>query len=279
MSGGKLWGLFQTKDVILANSENWANIFLEFSLKFLFSLSKLLHSSRSEKNIVEKVFFFEKTHFFRSFPAFYQKFQDLPPFFVIRVVKRAFPMSRRTLPSKLYFLSQKILNDRFSGIWPNNDWTFCLFFNGDVKIAVKVSRTYFRGKIFWKKSFLKFSIRHWGRLFETTGENFAAGFSKLHFSCPEGNLKQKNILFKTFLQDFCEFQQSNFWTFSKFFFRQFCGHYIFRVQIIFLRESPHDQLNHRSKQYVTKQINNLRKWKNFSDFWQNFLNKLVKTAF
>ena len=104
MSGGKLWGLFQTKDVILANSENWANFFLEFSLKFLFSLSKLLHSRRSEKNIVENGLFFEKTHFFRSFPSFYQNFQDLPPIFFIRVVKRFFSMSRRTLPRKLGFL-------------------------------------------------------------------------------------------------------------------------------------------------------------------------------
>ena len=63
MFGGKLWGLFQTKDVILAKSEKWANFFLEFSLSF-FSLSKLLHSSRSEKNNVEKGLFFQKTCFF-----------------------------------------------------------------------------------------------------------------------------------------------------------------------------------------------------------------------
>ena len=92
------------KSVIFANSENWANFLLEFSLKFLFSLSKLLHSSRSEKNIVENGLFFEKTHFFRSFPSFYQNFQDLPPIFFIRVVKRFFSMSRRTLPRKLGFL-------------------------------------------------------------------------------------------------------------------------------------------------------------------------------
>ena len=107
MSGGKLWGLFLTKDVILANSENWANFFLEFLLKFLFSLSKLLHSRRSEKNIVENVFFLKKLIFFRSFPPFYQNFQDVPPIFFIRVVKRFFSMSRRTLPRKLGFLLKK----------------------------------------------------------------------------------------------------------------------------------------------------------------------------
>ena len=107
MSGGKLWGFFLSKDVILANSKNWANFFLEFSLRFLFSLSKLLHSRRSEKNIVEKVLFLKKPIFFRSFPPFYQNFQDLPPIFFIRVVKRFFSMSRRTLPRKLGFLLKK----------------------------------------------------------------------------------------------------------------------------------------------------------------------------
>ena len=119
------------------------------------------------------------------------------------------------------FPSLKSLLDTFYGICSNDDWTFHIFFQWDVRVAVKVSTTHFRGKNFWKKSFLKFSIRHWRSFFETPGENIAAGFSKLHFSCPEGTLKQKNILFKTFLQDFCEFEPSNFWTFSKFFFGSF----------------------------------------------------------
>ena len=114
MSGGKVWGLFQTKDVILTDSENWANFFLEFSLTFSSSLSKLLHSSRSEKNIVEKKFFFEKKLIFcRSIQTFYQNFQDLLPFFFIRVVKRAFSMSRRTLPGTLDFLLKKFYLTRF----------------------------------------------------------------------------------------------------------------------------------------------------------------------
>ena len=70
---------------------------------------------------------------------------------------------------------------------------------------------------FSEKNFLKFSIRLWGRLFETPCENIAAGFSKLYLSCPDGTLKHKYFLFKTFLQDFCEFEQRNFWTFSEFF--------------------------------------------------------------
>ena len=154
MSGGKLWGLFQTKDVILANSKNWAKFNLEFSLTFSSSLSKLLHSSRSEKNIVEKILFFWKNlNFCRSFQTFYQNFQDLLPFFFIRVVKRAFSMSRRTLPSKLDFVSKKFYLTRFpesarTTIGPTTNF----FFRGDVKIAVKVSRTHLRGKFFEKKA-------------------------------------------------------------------------------------------------------------------------------
>ena len=98
----------EKKEVNLANSENGANFFLEISVKFSSNLSKLLNSSRLEKNIVEKTLFFEKPHFFRSFPTFYQKFQDLPPIFFIRVVILAFSMSRRTLPNKLDFLPKKL---------------------------------------------------------------------------------------------------------------------------------------------------------------------------
>ena len=84
MSGGKLRRMFQTKDVILANSEKWANFFLEFLLKFFFSLSKLLHSRRSEKNIVEKFLFFWKNsfffdhfhHFLENFRTFHQLFSS-----------------------------------------------------------------------------------------------------------------------------------------------------------------------------------------------------------
>ena len=193
MSGGKLWGLFQTKDVIFANSENWANFLVEFSLKFLFSLSKLLHSSRSEKNIVQKDLFFEKTHFFRSFPPFYQNFQDLPPIFFIRVVKRFFSMSRRTLPRKLGFLLKKL----YLTLFPESARTTICFSTicfsvGTSKLRSLCSEHNSEEKIFWK-FFLKFSIRLWGRLFDTPGETFAAGFSKLHFSCHEGTLRQKKI--------------------------------------------------------------------------------------
>ena len=81
MSGGKLWELFQKKDVILANSEKWANFFLEFSLKFL-QFVKLLHSSRSEKNNFEKVpFFSKKTFFFDHFQHFIKNFRTFHQLF------------------------------------------------------------------------------------------------------------------------------------------------------------------------------------------------------
>ena len=147
-------------------------------------------------------------------------------------------------------------------------------FSGDVKIAVKVSKTPSRGKNFRKKSFLKFFFRLWVWFFETPDEEFPAGFSKLHFSCPEGNLKKKQFLFKTFPQEFCDIEQSNFWTFNKVFFRQFCRHYIFCVQSNFSRESFHDQLNHRSKTNVKKQMNNSRKWKRISQTSGKTLSKI-----
>ena len=133
------------------NSENWANFFLEISQTFSSSLSKLLHSSRSEKNIAENILFFEKTHFFRSFPTFYQNFQDLLPIFFIRVVKRAFSMSRRTLPGTLDFPFKKFYLTRFPESAGTTIGLSTIFFQWVVKIAVKVSRTHFRGKIFWKK--------------------------------------------------------------------------------------------------------------------------------
>ena len=194
MSGGKLWGLFQTKDVIFANSEKWGNFLVEFSPKFPFSLSKLLHFSRSEKNIVQKdLFFLKKLIFFRPFPPFYQNFQDLPPIFFIIVVKRFFSMSRRTLPRKLGFLLKKF----YLTLFPESArTTICfstIFFSvGTSKLRSLCSEHNSEENVFWK-IFLKFSIRIWGRLFETPGERFAAGFSKLHFSCHEGTLKQKKI--------------------------------------------------------------------------------------
>ena len=153
MSGGKLWGLFLTKDVILANSENWANFFLEFSLKFLFSLSKLLHSRRSEKNIVEKVLFFWKnSFFFRSFPPFYQNFQDLPPIFFIKVVKRFFSMSRRTLLRKLGFLLKKFYLTLFPESARTTIGFSTIFFSvGTSKLRSLCSEHISEGKFFEKK--------------------------------------------------------------------------------------------------------------------------------
>ena len=55
---------FRKKTLFLQIPKIEQTFFLEFSLKFSSSLSKLLHSSRSEKNIVENILFFEKTHFF-----------------------------------------------------------------------------------------------------------------------------------------------------------------------------------------------------------------------
>ena len=155
MSGGKLWGLFQTKDVFLANSNYWANIFLEFSLKFLFSLSKLLHSRRSEKHRWKSPFFWKKLIFFRSFPPFYQKFRDLPPTFFIRVVKRAFSMSRRTLHRKLDFLLKEFYLTLFpesarTTIGPSTNF----FSVGSQNCGHGVQNTFPREK-FSKKKFLK----------------------------------------------------------------------------------------------------------------------------
>ena len=154
MSGGKLWGLFQTKDVIFANSKNWANFFLEFSLTFSSSLSKLLHSSRSEKNIVEKIlFFWKKLIFFRSFPTFYQKFQDLSTnFFFIRVVKRAFSLSRRTLPGTLDFLLKKFYLTLFPESARTTIGLLTIFFQrGRQKCRHGVQNTIPREKVSEKK--------------------------------------------------------------------------------------------------------------------------------
>ena len=152
MSGGKLWGLFQTKDVILANSENWANFFLEFSLTFSSSLSKLLHSSRSEKNTVEKNFFWKKLIFCRSFQTFYQNFQDLLPFFFIRVVKRAFSMSRRTLPGTLDFLLKKFYLTLFPEFARTTIGLLTIFFSVVTsKLRSRCPEHNSEGKFFWKK--------------------------------------------------------------------------------------------------------------------------------
>ena len=152
MPGGELWGLSQKKDVILPNSENWAKFYLEFSLTCSSSLSKLLHSRRSEKNIVEDILFFEKTLFFRSFPTFYQKFQDLPPTFFIRIVKRAFSMSTRTLPSKLDFLSKKFYLTRFPESARTTIGPSTIFFSvGTSKLLSRCPEHISEGKFFEKK--------------------------------------------------------------------------------------------------------------------------------
>ena len=152
-------------------------------------------------------------------------------------------------------------------------------FSGDVKIAVKVSKTPSRVKNFRKKSFLKFSIRLWVWFFETPDEELPTRFSKLHFSCPEGNLKRKQFLFKTFPQEFCDFWAKQFLDFQQSFFRQFCRHYIFCVQSNFSRESFYDQLNHRSKTYVKKQINNSRKWKRNSQTSGEIFSKICSKLY
>ena len=127
-------------------------------------------------------------------------------------------MSRISFPRKLGFLLEKFSQKLFPESARTKMGLAAFLFSGDVKIAVKVSKTPSRGKNFRKKSFLKFSIRLWVWFFETPGEEFPTGFSKLHFSCPEGNLKKKQFLIKTFPQEFCDFEQSNFWTFNKVFF-------------------------------------------------------------
>ena len=156
MSGGKLWGLFLTKDVILANSENWANYFLEFSLKFLFSLSKLLHSRRSEKNMVEKVLFFWKnSFFFDHFHHFIKTFRTFHQVFFIRVVKRFFSMSRRTLPRKLDFLLKKFYLTLFSESARTTIGFSTIFFQWGRQNCGHCVQNTFPRENFLKKKFLK----------------------------------------------------------------------------------------------------------------------------
>ena len=155
-------------------------------------------------------------------------------------------------------------------------------FSGDVRIAVKVSKTPSRGKNFRKKSFLKFSIRLWVWFFETLDEEFPTRFSKLQFSCPEGNLKEKTSFVQNLSTRVLWFWAKQFLDFQQSFFRQSYRHYIFCVQSNFSRESFYDQLNHRSKTKVKKQINNSRKWKRisqtsgetFSKIWSKLQSKL-----
>ena len=143
------------------------------------------------KTSLKIIFFLKKLIFFRPFPTFYQNFQDLLPFFFIRVVKRAFSMSRRTLPGSLDFPFKKFYLTRFPESAGTTIGLSTIFFQwGRQNCGQGVQNTFPR-KNFLKKSFLKFSNRLWGRLFETPGEIFAAGFSKLHFNCPDGTLKRK----------------------------------------------------------------------------------------
>ena len=128
-------------------------------------------------------------------------------------------MSRRTLHRKLDFLLKEFYLTLFpesarTTIGPSTNF----FSVGTSKLRSRCPEHISEGKFFEKNSFLKFSIRLWGRLFEPRGENFAARFSKMHFRCHEGTLKQKKFfLFKPFLQVFCEFEQSKLWTPSKLF--------------------------------------------------------------
>ena len=223
----------------------------------------------------------KKTHFFSIISNILSKIPGpFYQFFFIRVVKRAFSLSRRTLPGTLDFLLKKFYLTLFPESARTTIGLLTIFSQrGRQKCRHGVQNTIPKEKVSEKKSFPKFSIRHWGRLFETPGEIFAAGFSKLHFSCHEGSLKQKNFLFKTFLQDFCEFELSKFWNFSSF-FREFSRHYIFGVQINFLKGSFHDQLNHRSKNMW---INKKTVWdserisqtsgKIFSTIWSKMLSR------
>ena len=152
-------------------------------------------------------------------------------------------------------------------------------FSGDVKIAVKVSKTPSRGKIFRKKSFSKFSIRLWVWFFETPDEERPTRFSKLHFSCPEGNLKKKQFLLKTFPQEFCDFEQSNFWTFNKVFFGSFVDITFSVSRVTFERKFLWSIKSQVEKicQETNKQFETVKE--NFLDFRQNFIENLVKTAF
>ena len=144
-----------------------------------------------EKHRWKSSFFLQKLIFYQSFPTFYQKFQDLQPTFFIRVVKLAFSMSRRSLPSKLDFVSKNFYLTRFLESARTTIGLLTISFQwGRQNCGHGVQNTFPR-KNFSKKSFLKFSNWLWGRLFETPGEHFAAGFPKLHLSCPDGTLKDK----------------------------------------------------------------------------------------
>ena len=138
------------KDVILANSEKRANFFLEFSQTFSSSLSKLLRSSRSEKNIVEKFLFFEKTHFVSILSNNLSKISGCSTNFFHQVCQTCL-LSRRTLPCKLDLLSKNFYLTRFPESAATTIGLSTFFFQWGRQNCGLVSRTHFRGKIFWKK--------------------------------------------------------------------------------------------------------------------------------
>ena len=157
-------------------------------------------------------------------------------------------MSRRTLPGTLDFLFKKFYLTLFPESARTTIGLLTTFFSvGTSKLRSRCPQHISEERIFEKKSFLKFSIRHWGSFFETPGESFAAGFSKLHFSCHEGTSRQKKYFVQNVSARFLWIWAKQFLDFQQIFFRQFCQPYIFPVQISFLRGSFHDQLNHRSK--------------------------------
>ena len=146
-------------------------------------------------------------------------------------------------------------------------------FSGDVKIAVKVSKTPSRGKNF-KKKFLKVFYSTLSVIFWDSWWRISNKVLKAAFQLSRGNFKEKTIFVQNlstrvlwlWAKQFLDFQQS--------FFRQFFRNFIFCVQSNFSRECFYDQLNHRSKTNVKKQINNSRKWKRISQTSGKTLSKI-----
>ena len=132
------------------------------------------------KTSLKKIFFKKKTRFFRSFPTFYQNFQDFPPTFFIRVVKGAFSVSRRTLPRKLDFLLKEFYLKHFpesarTTIGPTSNF----FSVGTSKLRSRSQEHISEGN-FLKKSFLKISNRLWGEFLRLLWK-FCSSFLKAEF--------------------------------------------------------------------------------------------------
>ena len=129
-------------------SKNFSRVFAKVSLQFVKTAEFWPHREKHRW----KYSFFLKKLIFLSFPTFYPNFQDFPPTFFIRVVKRAFSMSRRTLPRKLDFLLKEFYFTLFpesarTAIGPSTNF----FSVGTSKLRSRCPEHISEGKFFEKK--------------------------------------------------------------------------------------------------------------------------------